>query len=245
MDWPTRHWIGENHPSDWNCPRCGSRLNLEPPFSEIRIGDYNWEPEFEAGDPTVRNLHFVGFARCTSLGCGVPVSIAGRTRVQRFQEIEFTDYTVWATDPPPRIFRRSSLLPAVLERRMERAERLMWVDSASCANALRTVVESFLTDQGVTPMRTLHQRIEAYGKRDTASELLALHLMAVKILGNAGSHENLSVGDGDVYDAFEQVDFVLHEVYDDTKFRLAARAKEIVDADRSKKAAKKTPKPTV
>lgn len=69
---------------------------------------------------------------------------------------------------------------------------------------------------------TLHARIEEYRKKDPG---LGDSLLAVKWLGNAGSHATLTRND--VFDALDMVEHVLDEVFTQRAKTVAKLAKKI------------------
>jgi len=70
----------------------------------------------------------------------------------------------------------------------------------------------------------LHQRIDLLpAKYDELKDML----MAVKWLGNAGSHQGGELTTDDVMDAYEIIEHVLSEVYEEKTKKLKAIAKKV------------------
>ncbi|MFP8661484.1 DUF4145 domain-containing protein [Enterobacter kobei] len=80
----------------------------------------------------------------------------------------------------------------------------------AAANTIRIALEQMMDALGVQAMRSLHHRIEAlpaaYAEHREA-------LMAIKFLGNAGSHELDRVTTLDIEHAFFITEFVLRKIY--------------------------------
>ncbi|MEN4912709.1 DUF4145 domain-containing protein [Erwinia amylovora] len=78
------------------------------------------------------------------------------------------------------------------------------------ANAIRIALEELMTALGVPEMRSLHLRIEALTEQFSEHKAA---LMAIKWLGNAGSHEQDSVSVFDIDQAYRIIEFVLSKIY--------------------------------
>jgi len=78
-------------------------------------------------------------------------------------------------------------------------------------------------------MRSLHERIELYEKKNNE---IAQMLMAIKWLGNAGSHDGKRLTIKKILDAYEIVEHVLEELYSPRKHRVNSLVRTI---NRSKK----------
>jgi len=119
---------------------------------------------------------------------------------------------------------------------IEKAFSLFWCDNESCANKIRNAVEAIMDYEKVekvVPIRKsapgtpttkarkeqnlkLHARIEIFArtKPDIAS-----HLMAVKWIGNSGSHAKPVTAE-DLLDGFELLAYCLEELYGDREATL-------------------------
>lgn len=82
---------------------------------------------------------------------------------------------------------------------------------------------------------SLHNRIEEFKKKSSA---LADLLMAIKWLGNAGSHIT-AITSNDILDAYEMMEHLLAEIYDPPAKNLAKLAKQINQSKRPRWAQKK------
>jgi Domain of unknown function (DUF4145) len=99
--------------------------------------------------------------------------------------------------------------------------QLFWSDPLGCANRIRSAVEKLLTSQKVPQTNgksakaggrkflTLHARIERYRAKQPS---VADKLMAVKWVGNAGSHAG-AITTEDALDGYELLDWVLDTLY--------------------------------
>lgn len=97
---------------------------------------------------------------------------------------------------------------------LKKSFSLYWLDRDACANKIRASVEYLLDHEAIDVARwkgaTLHQRIEKL-KNDHAE--LFDKFMALKELGNFGSHEFSSLKPADLMDAYQVVDNVIYEMF--------------------------------
>ena len=228
----------------WPCPQCSHgalQLRKESLFegetteSKVSSGDPAWEPEWIDG-------RFSCMMGCPH--CGGQISVAGKYRVQddRYYDEreggggEYQSYyrPEFFSESPPLIAVPEETPPEVLEE-LRGSFRLFWADPSACANRIRSSLEALLTAQRI-PLTT--GRIAAKGRR----KFLSLHdrlvrfaakqpelseaLMAVKWLGNAGSHSS-PVTEDDIRDGFEIVELVLDKLYSRREQRVKSLSRAI------------------
>jgi len=86
-------------------------------------------------------------------------------------------------------------VPAEVKKLIDESYQTYWVDLAACANKIRMVIESIISNQRISQyvknqkqkrqILPLHQRITEFGiKKPKEANLL----MAIKWIGNSGSH---------------------------------------------------------
>ncbi|MFC4501088.1 MULTISPECIES: DUF4145 domain-containing protein [Streptomyces] len=126
--------------------------------------------------------------------------------------------------------------PEPVQDRIGAASKILWVDPSSAANRLRSATEALMDDQGI-PRKyadrhgkirdaTLDRRIEAFKKAKQEYADAADLLLAVKWIGNVGSHEDrLQIPD--VLDGVEMLDFTLELIYDDRRDEIKKKAAAI------------------
>lgn len=135
----------------------------------------------------------------------------------------------------PLVESRAACPPPVQER-ADAAAKLIWLDASSAANRLRSAIEALLDDQGI-PKRgvssagkpfdvKLHARIENLTKAKPVYADATDLLLAVKWIGNVGSHDD-SLKTTDVLDGAEILDYTLELIYDDGRDALKKKAAEI------------------
>jgi hypothetical protein len=106
---------------------------------------------------------------------------------------------------------------------------LVWPSAEAAGNQLRQAVEALMDDAGISALDSkgkripLHDRIVAFDKTDKENGQV---LLAVKWLGNSGSHPG-GLTREDVLDAFDMIEFVLENLYGTTKKELLAKVAAI------------------
>lgn len=238
------HWKPpfENFPS-WLCPTCQSgslsvysdTLKItETGPSETAHGHAAWEPDWI-------EKRFSGLLVCGDAACGELVAIGGVTRFQEFFDLDSgQQYSLHAYEPTfihpaPPVFPIPKECPEAVAAELRKAFALFWSDVGSGANRLRAATEALLTDKGVARFTinrlrkrvsiALHDRIVKFQLEDPDS---ADYLLAIKWLGNAGSHDSLDKLKGDdLLDGFELFEHVLERVYVRREKALKRKAKAI------------------
>ncbi|MFC7541785.1 DUF4145 domain-containing protein [Siccirubricoccus deserti] len=125
-------------------------------------------------------------------------------------------------------------VPSDVTAAVKAASTLIWADSEAAANKIRIAVEHFLNERKV-PKSTinkkrkrqslsLHTRIEKYKAKNKD---LANHLMALKWIGNNGSH-TAALKRKDVLDGFQILHHIIDEAYYKTRIKLTELSKDII-----------------
>jgi hypothetical protein len=216
----------------WVCPSC-QRGILTNELKELRTHEKvsskaahrheAWEPEWMTG-------YLSGALTCSNSTCGERVGILGYYRCSEHNhydevtgepEMEIFEILIPTTfHPPIHIFHVNDDVPEVIRIEIISAFNLYWMDPASCANKIRVVVEKIMDDLKIIKTYkssnkrksySLHQRIEFF---KTNFPQYADSLMAIKWIGNSGSHNNDSINKNDILDAFEILDYVLGNIYE-------------------------------
>lgn len=228
---------------NWLCPTCQSAplvvekdtlLRKEPNWSRDAHGHEAWDPDWIVE-------RFSCLMRCSAPACGEIVVVGGRT--SHVEDHDWEQQTQhWAPKYHPKfaypslpIFKIPDECPDKIAEQLRKAFSFYWSDAGASANRLRVAVERLLTDRGI--VRTtlnkkrkrvslpLHQRIERYKLKNADA---ADYLLAIKWLGNIGSHQDVnSIDDTDLLAAFDIFDHVLDLVYVERGLRLKKVAKDL------------------
>lgn len=206
-----------------------------------------FEPEMDRGV-------FVAILRCSNVRCQESVAVGGESRVIEEQDPEqarqayFTVHQPHSFIPAPRLIVLHEKTPEDVVAQIRVAESQVFGFPASAANSIRTAVERLLDDQGVRSttvtrrrkrMRlSLHARVEQFRTEDPVN---ADQLLAVKWLGNAGSHDAVTAGS--VFDALDILELVLEDLYSPRRREVMSLARRVNKAKGPpKQASRKTAK---
>lgn len=234
----------------FRCPTCSvgvlkydpKRATVEETVNSKRAhGHEAWEPEW------IRK-RFSAPLICSNPTCSDLVIVCGTVGVewdwyydedggtqQSYDEVFEPHYF----EPSLDFFPIPQECPESVSGEIRKAFSLIWSDAPSAGNKLRVALEALL-DAHKVPKRgkiskgknkgkmnplNLHRRIERFAvKKEKAAE----QLMAIKWLGNSGSHSTMSdLIFEDVLDAFEHFEYALDLIYMRTSERLERRAQKI------------------
>lgn len=222
---------------NWPCPRCGGghlRL-INDSLSSCMAGDTYEESSEMHFEPEMAILRFVAILKCDNDRCRESSVVAGTGyvedwsyEVQDYREFFVPDYIC----PSPRLITIPSSSPASVTKELEQAFTASWGDYSSAGNRIRAAVERLMDDlnipkttiaKGKRKPLTLHSRIDKAQKK-----VPRLHesLLAIKWLGNAGSHST-ALTQKDVFDALDIFEIVLDELYSQHSSTIEALVKRV------------------
>lgn len=239
-----RFQVSEDHVPDWPCPHCGtaSLAVSKKSFNTVmdRPTKLHWgEPDF---DPEWEKGRFVCLLVCTKTSCGETCAVAGNYDITINHDengaYTYTTGTPSSIVPPPPLIKIPKGCPAPVRAEIVAAFSLYWCDLGSSLNRIRSAIELLLTELGVkrygrnskTGKRVKlmpDTRIQILRSKKPALADLCDRLLAVKYLGNAGSHPGETKHD-DVFDGFDILERVLHDIYSDHDSVLAKMVRQII-----------------
>lgn len=243
MIWKSR-MSTESVPS-WPCPQCGSTA------LEILEGSYNSVvdpdtikakryPNFDYMDTTGV---FACILKCRRANCHGVCSVSGTfytAEVDTGQECyPYESCRPNSILPPPPIIAVPRKCPPEVEKETKIAFALFWSDYSACLNRIRTALE-LLLDKLNVPRTTinknrervrlsLHSRIDKLKAKRPSLADVCEKMVAVKHLGNAGSHPGDDVAVDDVLDGFGILEYVLADMFSEHAGELARIVREIND----------------
>lgn len=204
----------------WPCPIChdgklalekGTLLTRESAESKKSREQYPeaWDTDWISG-------HFTALFQCTRPECLSPVTACGDYNVGHDYDEDgqacYTDsYTPTHFNPALPMLRLPRGCTDAIASELTKAWGLYWSDPSSAANHIRTGVERLMDHLAVLPKSKLDRRIKEY---KAAEPELGEDLLAIKWLGNAGSHGDEGLTKEDVLDALPLLDRVLREVFE-------------------------------
>ncbi|MEP6935613.1 MAG: DUF4145 domain-containing protein [Nitrospirota bacterium] len=228
---------------DWMCPSCSKgvlRIKDTSFFTDERAlsRDHSyeaWEPEW------ITNVYSC-LLYCTNDKCKEVVASSGSGGVdwsvcehehgepeQVYEDYFHPKYF----DPPLRLITVPSSCPENVSIPIEESFRLFFASPSAAANGIRISIEQLLTElkikrfnlmKGKRRFISLHQRIALLPPQH--SEIRDL-ILAIKWLGNSGSHSRGNMTRDDVMDAYELFEHILEEIYGKKAKKLKALAKKV------------------
>ncbi|MBB3388929.1 hypothetical protein FHT82_001652 [Rhizobium sp. BK275] len=201
------------------CPRCKGTVSLDKNSLSVR------EPQYSHSARNREDWHyydvdqrFICFLVCDQRFCGEIVAVSGVVG----HDVEIVDgedgpeteypsfYYPKSMVPAPRPFVVSQKLSDKCKEDLHNAFRLIWADTAACANRLRSFVEHLLDQLGVTrkvpkTRSTLDDRIKLFGQQNP--DHLEI-LQALREVGNAGSHGGRSAFE-DIVECFVLAEWLI------------------------------------
>ena len=223
----------KNEIPEWNCPTCkkgilkGDEKNFIISEDSETIKNYSWEDWEEF----FRKGVFCGTLKCNNSNCDENVAIIGEMSVieESFYAEEVDDVIETYTEllkpklfiPSLEIFTLIESIPENIKYQIKEAFSLFFTDNSSCANKIRIVVELIMDEFKIQKVTigndrkrrkiSLHHRIEKFKlKYPYEGEFL----MAIKWIGNTGSHSVEQLTKDDTLDGFEMLEHVIYKLYE-------------------------------
>ena len=223
------------------CPNCQKNLHLdEKTVAHGETADSAENSRFDGHDVDLWEGRFSCLLRCAN--CFEAVAVAGRCGLEMWgngeggHEEEMVFYPMFFQNAP-HIFSIPEEVPAEVAAEARKAFELYWSDASASANRVRVGVEKMVSHFGVATTTTkpngdvepisLHSRIDMLkSQRSDVSAELHQALIAIKWLGNAGSH-SAGLTREDLLDAFEILEHVFQEVFVQQAKKVAQMIQEI------------------
>ncbi len=233
------------------CPSCkvgtlkidkNSISKTETRLSKAAHSKDEWEPDWI-------EERFIAILTCANPSCTDNVFVCGKITKEwdwstdsdgnSFTELD-DYYNPHFFEPALPVFPIPNKCPRKVRDELIRAFALIWSDVGSAGNRLRVAVESLMNEckiqkkakiktgknKGKFRELTLDERIKKFEEKQ---EDAATQLMAIKWLGNIGSHAGLAVlTRDDLLDAFEHFEYALDLIYLKSGTNLVKRAQHII-----------------
>lgn len=250
--WTNRTFTNDN-PINYPCPKCSVGFLTPKRKIQIEITPAGEEMEYYGYPYGIEHI-FSGTLICKNKDCKEIVSISGQCLrgivtgkelpTGEVVEDRFSTYHPKFFFPNLKIIDLPKEVPENVAEQINLSFSHYFNDLSSCANRIRNGIELILDDLNAPKWRktnagkkqvfnTLHSRIEHYGKRN---KNIADHLLALKIIGNEGSHVGI-VESEDILDAYEILEQLIEFTYIKKNKQIAELVREIVSRKkpRSKK----------
>lgn len=239
-------------PLDWQCPTCGKgllRIKKETFFSD-ELAHSKKSYNHEAWEPEWMEHIYSCLMQCSNDNCQEVVASTGTGFVDwdiveikqgETEQVYSNYYRPSYFQPHLKIIPIPDDTPEEVIDSLNDSFKLFFCSPSAAANHVRASVEAMLTDLKVKrydvsgskrrPIN-LHRRIDLLPTK--YNELKEL-LIAVKWLGNAGSHSGDELTIDDVMDTYEIMEHVLDEIYGKKLTKIKSIAKKVNKAKGPKK----------
>ncbi len=136
----------------------------------------------------------------------------------------------WYLSCQPPLFLVKQCVPVKISNHLDVVFALFWTDPSAAIGKLRVCVEDILTDKKIKRFTSnkgkrnrlnLHSRIELFEDKNPAASAT---LMAIKWIGNAGSHAGgtMTISQEEVVEVLQIFEHALDQIYD-TKSKVLAK----------------------
>ena len=217
-----REFISQTSIPNWICPHC-QKGNLQ--LSKDKLNSIETEkskklkddPDFE---PEWISYIFSDFLKCTK--CNDLTAVIGNGQVEHCQKISDDDeWEEWLElifipkyfYPPIHIFKIPQKTPESARLALIESFSLAWSDFSSAANKLRISIEHLVDKLDNSLTGKIHNKIEQLQKKDQYKEIATM-LMAIKWIGNEGSHYQVELKEYDIAFAYKVMEEVLNSLYE-------------------------------
>lgn len=220
----------------WPCPACASGTLAVVPNSLIEKETIESKQLYEVlCEPESITSTFSVWLKCHYGNCGEEAVVVGVGKIIMFGTLNPVDelnegqpfknykkiYQPRFCWPMPDMFELPEKCPDKVKSELRAAFRLFWSDQAASAGRLRVSLERLIDHYHVPKHLKLHDRIVNFSEMDSE---VREKLMALKWLGNAGSHRSKSISYDDLLDGFEILEFLIAELFDKRTARVAKLA---------------------
>lgn len=235
----------DNQNNYWHCPTCSSGYlvisentlhSKETSASKKARPDGLWEPEY------IRMVYSCIF-ECSNKNCGEKVASSGSAFLDWDMELDDEGYPqqVWVNCfepsyfyPPLKLIETPKNLPEDIAEHINKSFELFFSSPSAAVNHVRCALELILNTlkvQKVTINKrkkrvrlSLHDRIVKLSNKQPE---IKEYLLAIKWVGNDGSHPEKILAKNDLTDLYEILEHVLSELFDNKSKTILAKAKKI------------------
>lgn len=216
--------FGDSLDVEWPCPSCGQitmqilkdSFTIKSNLATLQQQDMEW---FEAD---MEISVFSCMASCSRRNCGEVVACIGESQGGMYWDENYQKDIFYRMHRPVSFF--PTLSPVVITEKCPpeiagplcASFSLFLMQPGSAANLIRIAVEQLLTAIGIPKLDDKNRRINLHQRIETVDGQYISYkdtLMAVKFLGNAGSHTYDEVTVEDIEAAFEMMQYMINDLF--------------------------------
>lgn len=227
--------------TDFDCPYC-AKSKLAPQRKADRklvmingLSSEHRKYHETSSDGDETEIHTFALAlECSNPECRMVTIVVGRLDAYPDYSADLRrEYDTIITPrffyPPVAVVPMPGYIPKDIREELQRSFALYFADPASAANPLRSAIECFLDVTDTIKERggkslTLHARLKEFKKENAG---IAELLVAVKWLGNDGSHYGHGLTQDDLLKAYEVFLYAMGKYFDDLESRVKDHASHI------------------
>ncbi len=235
--------------NSWMCPTCNKgtlQLEKDKFLFEDNSSTKQYSNHEDFNFPHDIVYTYTGLLTCTNPKCKEVVASSGTGGVDEVGQTLSPDGYTTDTEygdyfkplhfyPPLHIFKIPEDTPDNVKKSIISSFSLVFTNNSSAANQVRIALECLLTHLKIKRFNitggrqrrlNLHQRIDLL---PTKYQKIKKVCLAIKWLGNAGSHCDDKMTFDDVFNGYEMLSFILEELYDNKHEHVNKLAKKIND----------------
>lgn len=233
----------ENSP-DWLCPTCekGVLQIKRNTFAKEELTHSREERSHTAWEPEWIKYVYTCLLICSNDKCKEVVANSGTGSVdwelvadEHGEPVQIHDdfFLPKYFEPPLKLIHIPDNCPKSVSGPLNESCKLFFISPSAALNNVRIAIEELLTElkirrfvqlNGKRRLINLHQRINLLPEKYAQFKDI---ILAIKWLGNAGSHGHGEVTTDDVMDAYELTEYILEEVYESKTKKSNAIARKV------------------
>lgn len=220
--WLSQEWSSKKKNPSWPCPICNTGILLKENDSIKQL----YTEETLSAQRSIFNqtkgmaeFRFVGYLKCSH--CSERILIAGKGVLLNefgipasavYQGKKISVFYPHYFEPALHLIDVPSSISKDVQELVVKSFIMYWVDLDSCANKIRQALELVVKERGAVGTN-LHHQIESL--RETIGEKITNRLLALKWVGNEGSHASRPFEKSEILDAYGLLEDVLAQLYPD------------------------------
>lgn len=220
--WLSEEWSSKKKMPSWPCPICNTGILLKDgdSISQLYTEEMNKAQRnlaYETG--AMAEFRFIGYLKCSNCaervvigGRGVFFDEFGKPAAAVYRGKKISVFYPHYFEPALHIIELPSSTSKDVQDLVSKSFSMYWIDLDSCANKIRQALELIVNARGARG-KSLDQQIGSL--RGTLGEKTTNCLLALKWIGNEGSHTGRPFEKSEIVEAYGLLEDVLSQIYPD------------------------------